>query len=117
MAASYYVGEFVPSEKQLSDADVLGREFAFFAAKVLYWQCRDSLYLGNAASLGFAAFLKAVENRDRARADEVLRYWRVRRSDVEASLPRNPFWTGDLPTEAHFEAGPVDQAPMDGLLL
>lgn len=116
MATPDYVGKFVPSDEQLRRAELLRCEFAFFSAKVCYWQLRNSLAIGDALSEAYARFLKAVEAGDRSTVDQIFRRWRVRGATLAPALSRGTLWPTDLPPGENLETPPVDAPPLGGLL-
>lgn len=116
MAAQDIVGKFVPSDEQLCRAVVRRSEFAFFAAKVRYWEIRGSFHVGDGLAEGYSRLVEAIEKGDSAVADQIFRRWGVRRAPVEASLPRSSVRFSDLPTGENFEASPVESSGLGRLL-
>lgn len=116
MAAQDYVGKFVPSDEQLRRAELHRCEFAFFAAKCVYWKCRGGLQVADALSEAYAGLVKAIEEGDRSVADQVLRRWGVRGSPLASPLSRRDIRHAYLPTRSYVEASAVDKTDLGRLL-
>lgn len=70
MDASFDVGSFSVFGQLLSDADVRFTEFAYAC-----WLERN----GDPRAKAFVGFFEAVEKKDSASADKILRRWGIRR--------------------------------------
>lgn len=116
MAASDFAGVFVPSDEQLHRVELQRSEFAFCAAKALYWSIRPSLHVGDAVSEGYARLVEAIKAGDRSVADQILRSWGVRRKAMAATLSRHGVRSEDMPSGENLEKAPVNP-PVVGRLL
>lgn len=105
MAASDNAGEFVSSDERVYRIELTGREF-----DILFWGTR---YLEPER---YAAMAQAVKEGDRAVQVEILRGWRVRRSELASAFSRRVIRISDVSQGPDPEESAVHKAAMGRVL-